>query len=227
MGLNEKIRALRVKSGKSQETLAESLNVSRQAVTKWELGSSSPDLLTLVALSEVFGVSTDYLLKDGACNSRGNISVENNNRVDEMVDFLLKAKVKTYAGKGPLNHSSRPSSYDLKYQEGDWLYLDTYLGNHQFSGQEAVWHDEKPLWALNYSGRVLDKEFSGDFLKDALKENSRELPYRGPNVFQKGAYTYHFILDGDLNWFEGYEEILYNGKRVYECRIHGGSIVDV
>lgn len=227
MKLNEKIKLLRTKAGKSQEGLAEILNVSRQAVTKWELGHSSPDILTIVELSKEFGVSTDYLLKDGACNTKGDVSIEVDDCMDKMVEFLLNAKRFTYAGKGPLSKSSRPSSYDLTYEEGEFLYIDTYLGNYQFSGQEAVWHKGKALWALNYTGRVLDKEFSGDFLKEALKNNSQNLPYRGPSVLQKGDYTYHFIINGDLDWFDGYEEILYAGKRVYECRIHGGSIIEV
>lgn len=48
----------------SQKNLAEKLGVSRQAITKWERGSSFPKIDKLVALSECLGVSTDYLLKD-------------------------------------------------------------------------------------------------------------------------------------------------------------------
>lgn len=65
MTLGEKIALLRRQSGQSQEALADRLNVSRQAVSKWESGASVPELDKLLALSEVFGVSTDYLLKEG------------------------------------------------------------------------------------------------------------------------------------------------------------------
>lgn len=64
MTLAEKIALLRRQSGQSQEALADRLCVSRQAVSKWESGASVPELDKLLALSEVFGVSTDYLLKD-------------------------------------------------------------------------------------------------------------------------------------------------------------------
>lgn len=60
----DKLIQLRKKSGWSQEELAEQLGVTRQAVSKWEGGQSIPDLERLMALSRLFGVSTDYLLKD-------------------------------------------------------------------------------------------------------------------------------------------------------------------
>ena len=62
--LSEKIINLRKSRGWSQEELAERLNVSRQSVSKWESGASNPDLDKIVAMSTLFGVSTDYLLKD-------------------------------------------------------------------------------------------------------------------------------------------------------------------
>lgn len=66
MALPEKLYTLRKKSGLSQEQLAEALNVSRQAISKWEGGSTMPESDKLLALSNYFGVSLDYLLKDGA-----------------------------------------------------------------------------------------------------------------------------------------------------------------
>lgn len=63
MNLSERIQELRKARGLSQEELAEALGVSRQAVSKWESGQSSPDLDKIVQLSEYFGVSTDHLLK--------------------------------------------------------------------------------------------------------------------------------------------------------------------
>ncbi len=64
MILSEKILTLRKQLGWSQEELAEKLDVSRQSVSKWEVGAAIPDLDKILALSELFGVSTDYLLKD-------------------------------------------------------------------------------------------------------------------------------------------------------------------
>ena len=66
MILAEKIVCLRKKKGWSQEELAEKLDISRQSVSKWELGASIPDLDKIIKLSELFEVTTDYLLKDDA-----------------------------------------------------------------------------------------------------------------------------------------------------------------
>lgn len=64
MILADKITEERKKNGWSQEELANQLGVSRQAVSKWESAGSVPDLQRILQLSELFGVSTDYLLKD-------------------------------------------------------------------------------------------------------------------------------------------------------------------
>lgn len=66
MILADKIIELRRKSGMSQEELAEKLNVSRQSVSKWESAASIPDLTRILEMSRLFGVTTDYLLKDEA-----------------------------------------------------------------------------------------------------------------------------------------------------------------
>mgnify|MGYP003314378875 CR=1 FL=1 len=64
MILADKIINERKKLGWSQEELAEKLDVSRQSVSKWESAQSAPDLNRVLKMAEIFGVSTDYLLKD-------------------------------------------------------------------------------------------------------------------------------------------------------------------
>ena len=64
MILADKIVDLRKKNGWSQEELAEKVDVSRQSISKWESAQSVPDMAKILRLSEIFGVSTDYLLKD-------------------------------------------------------------------------------------------------------------------------------------------------------------------
>ncbi len=76
MSLGEKIKELRKSRGMSQEELAEQINVSRQAISKWELDASLPDIDNIVQLSRLFAVSIDYLLleKDEAAVSGAAIS---------------------------------------------------------------------------------------------------------------------------------------------------------
>ncbi len=64
MILADKIIELRKRNGWSQEDLAEKLDVSRQSISKWEGAQSVPDMNRIIALSQIFGVSTDVLLKD-------------------------------------------------------------------------------------------------------------------------------------------------------------------
>jgi len=64
MTLQDKIMGLRKAMGWSQEQLAEQLEISRQSVSKWESGTSVPELDKIVKMSEIFHVSTDYLLKE-------------------------------------------------------------------------------------------------------------------------------------------------------------------
>ena len=62
MVLGEKITELRKRSGLSQEQFGDKIGVSRQAVSKWEMSQTTPDLNKIMAVAEFFGVSTDFLL---------------------------------------------------------------------------------------------------------------------------------------------------------------------
>lgn len=64
MTFGEKLQGLRQRAGMSQDALAEKLNVSRQAVSRWERDETMPETEKVVALANLFGVSTDYLLRD-------------------------------------------------------------------------------------------------------------------------------------------------------------------
>lgn len=63
MNFSEKLLTLRKAKGMTQEQLAEKLDVSRQSISKWESGQAVPELEKIVALSAIFDVTTDYLLK--------------------------------------------------------------------------------------------------------------------------------------------------------------------
>ena len=64
MEFSEKLTTLRKQAGLSQEQLADRLGVTRQSVSKWESGAAFPELVKIISLSEIFGVSVDYLVKD-------------------------------------------------------------------------------------------------------------------------------------------------------------------
>lgn len=143
----------------------------------------------------------------------------------EIIDFLIRAKKATYAGKGAETAPSRTGSHDLVYKDGDMMYYDTYLGGKCFAGEEALWINDNPYWSMNYAGRVTGDNFSGDFLKEALLAVPSDKPYRGPEEYVNGDYVYKCEVSGSFEWFQGKEEIYYRGKMIYECYYHGSIII--
>lgn len=222
MIFSEKLQIIRKSNGMTQEELAEKLNVSRQAVAKWENGMAYPDIFNLIQLSEMFHITVDYLVKDNECSK----SIEPNfgGDIEQLVDFRLEANKNTYAAYGSECEPSRIQSHDYSYKKDDYLYYDTWLGGEKFAGEEAIWKNEKAIYAMNYFGRVLDERFSGDFLKEALRAATKEYLYRGPEYFQTGEYIYKTKVIGNIDWFQGYEEIICQNIKVYECYYHGGLL---
>jgi len=225
MTLFENLKALRIQKGLSQEQLAEKMNISRQAVAKWESGLAVPELGKLVAIADLYQVPMDELVHGvNPCSHHQYLLMDQGTEV--LIDFLSRAGARTYAGNGEETVApSRPGAHDLSYNEGDFCYIDTYLGGQRFVGEEALYHRNLCVWGMNYSGRTLEEGFSGDFLKAALLLRSKEYPYRGPRLYREGRYTYHNHVEGDFDWFTGREEIFCDDRRVFECLYHGGKVL--
>ena len=147
--------------------------------------------------------------------------------MEDFIDFLIRAKRETYAASGALAASSRPNSKDLRYAEGPYVYIDTYLGDIDFIGEEAVWKGGQALWGMNYYGWMKVDEIPDGFskcLKGALLAVPREAPFRGPEAFCSGDFTYRCQWQGDVLRFIGREEILHGDEPIYELVFHGGQI---
>lgn len=107
MTFSEKLMDLRRKSGLSQEQLADRLGVTRQSVSKWESGTAMPELVKLISLSDIFGVSVDYLVKDyleepesagGGDDLSAQQAVRLEKKVDELTNYV-KGRVYRYDSK--------------------------------------------------------------------------------------------------------------------------------
>lgn len=220
MIFSEKLQLIRKNKGLTQEELAEKLSVSRQAVAKWESGQAYPDITNLIQISNLFNVTVDYLVRDQECMI--NCADVMNTNLEQLIAFRLEANVNTYAAYANQTESTRFDSHDFTYSNGSYTYHDTYVGGEQFAGEEAIWYEGKAQFAMNYVGRVIGQQFSGDFLKEALRNADRKMPYRGPEYYQSGEYTYKCNVAGDFSWFQGYEEIYCKSEKVYECFFHGG-----
>lgn len=224
MDFAKQMKKVRKERKLSQEEVAEALGISRQAVAKWESGQSGPDLDNLLLLSSLFQCTADRLLKEPE-NCAKQLATPDPENQEALKMFLCKAKRNGYAAKAAEEETpSRPAAHDISYREGDFFYLDTFLGGEQFAGEEGVWLNGTPLWVMNYVGRVLGEGFSGDFLKDALLQVPSDAPYRGPALYQDGDYTYTCSFSGDFSWYQGREEIFCQKEKVYECFFHGGKI---
>lgn len=92
MNIGERIYNLRKEKGLSQEQLAIQLNVSRQSISKWELGESNPELVNIVEIAKIFDVSTDYLLQN---KTEDNISSDRSNSLDFLTKFKTTMIVST------------------------------------------------------------------------------------------------------------------------------------
>ena len=143
---------------------------------------------------------------------------------------LNKANKSTYANKdAPKATSTRLKSDDYHFEKGNFIYHDTYFGARDFIGEEVVYKNEEPVWAMNYYGFILkpvaETEEVYSILRNALMQDYDDiLPARGPREYREGENTYRNSVDGSLERFSGTEEIELGDEKVYTCWYHGGSI---
>lgn len=224
MEFKEKLQLLRTNMKLSQEELANKLAISRQSITKWENGQSFPDIQNLIQLSEIFKVSIDRLVKEND-TCMVNLFGDENYPKQDIRTFLVRAKNNTYAVGENEVLPSKPNSHDFRYEEGDYLYMDSYLGNQKFIGEECIWIKNNAVWAMNYYGQSMNENFNITFLKEVLSHVSVSMPFRGPEFYQKGDYIYQCQIQGDFDDFTGEEKIYCKQEKTYICTFHGGIIL--
>ena len=167
MRLEEKLQLLRKKNGYSQEQLSDKIGTARQTISKWENGQAIPELNGLILLSELYGVTIDRIVKD---DDECNVLLFKKNDIDisKVISFLVCAKKSTYPAGTNKVQSTRIKSTDFSYEEKPFKYYDTYLGGERFSGEEAIWLYDNPIWSMNYSGRVLGDNFNNSFFERSI-----------------------------------------------------------
>jgi hypothetical protein len=148
---------------------------------------------------------------------------------DDLNGFVVRAKRATYVGNGLVSEPSRPGSHDLTYDEDRWSYRDSYFGGTDFLGQESVWHDEVPVWAMNYYGYILrpdliDPTKAGLTIKAALSAMYSEDRFLGGFEWVGPYGRYVDQSTGDVTRFHGNESILVDDVRAYSLDYFGGLI---
>ncbi len=150
--------------------------------------------------------------------------------IAELNSFIVEAKAGSYVGGGTTSPACRQGSHDIGYQRGRWRYLDSYFGGTDFAGQEVVWLDDAPVWAMNYFGRIverslIDGERAGTVIKAALSKMYAEYGYfLGGMEFDHPLGFYADENTGDCRHFSGREVIVVSERRAYELDYRGGLI---
>jgi len=147
----------------------------------------------------------------------------------ELKEFLIKAKINTYASSGEGGEKTLgDGSKELICADGEWKYRDRYFGFNPFIGEEVVWKNEKVVWGMNYYGTIISKEADAkslyQFLQKAMRLVKSERPFRGPTEFCEGDWKYADESFGDMDKFKGTETIYFRGEKVYELKYHGGVV---
>jgi hypothetical protein len=149
--------------------------------------------------------------------------------INKLNAFIVAAKSATYVGDGSPIEPCRPGSHDLSFEQGPFRYLDSYFGGTDFIGEEVVYHNGKPVWAMNYYGYILQPNAitaaeAGAMIKASLSRMYIKGRFLGGWDYDAGALVYHDRSDGNLTHFTGREWIEREGETVYELVYHGGLI---
>lgn len=151
--------------------------------------------------------------------------------LEQLNAFIVHAKAASYVGGGVRSLPYRLGSHDLQVHEGGFSYLDSYYGGTDFLGQEVVFYEGRPVWAMNYYGRILDPARiaaaeAGQVIQASLSEMYRQGRFLGGFEHTVGDFTYVDGSEGDVASFTGVERILRDGVPVYCLVYHGGLIKD-
>ena len=155
MNLSEKIQLCRKRAGLSQEALAEKLNVSRQAVSKWETGAAEPELSKLRALAAAFGVTADWLLSEEDAEFPAD---KPGNANDERGDASASAADETNVGQGSacasdFESQAASSGGSASTSDADSARTGT-AGDEPFASSRSDFHSasSSPNWVESVPG---------------------------------------------------------------------------
>jgi hypothetical protein len=149
--------------------------------------------------------------------------------LEQLNAFIVQAKAATYVGGGAKSLAYRPGSHDLQFHQGGLSYLDSYFGGTDFLGQEVVYFEDRPVWVMNYYGRVLEPALisaveAGRIIQESLSKMYQEGRFLGGFQHSTQSGTYTDTSEGDVSSFRGHEWIVRQGVRVYELFYHGGLV---
>lgn len=209
MNIGEKVKEQRLKKGFTQEQLGEILNVSRSTISSWEVGRNYPDLETIVAISDLFGISLDHLLREDTSMTK-----KLSNKMKRSTYYkrilivggllltitggsIVKLRMDQHRYERNLNTLSwvrdkaNLSAYSLK--ETGTVY-DTYIMNN---GWNPIPLEEHHPWVIARKEPLVVEIKEKNQRKIILsKENDKKAPCEATVIVDKNAA----ILETDKNW---------------------------
>lgn len=144
--------------------------------------------------------------------------------------FIITSKAHCYIGGGQKEpQSCRTQSHDLTFRQGPFSYMDSYFGGTDFIGQEVVWENDIPVWAMNYYGRILrdeqlNAETAGHVIQCSLRALYQQGRFLGGHEHSIDGLLYRDQSYGSYESFGGVETISRDGHELYRLDYHGGLI---
>jgi hypothetical protein len=147
----------------------------------------------------------------------------------ELEAFIVAAKRATYVGSGEAAEPSRTGSHDLTFDQGPFRYRDSYFGGTDFLGQEVVWRDDQPVWAMSYYGYItrpdlIDAARAGSTIKAALIALYQAHRFLGGFEWTGPHGVYRDSSTGGVAHFHGRETISVAGVESYALDYFGGLV---
>lgn len=146
---------------------------------------------------------------------------------EALQSFIVEAHQNGYATTDP-DQAEDFTGKRIEYSNDEWCYVDQYVGSRAFIGFEVVFRHQEPVWGMNYYGAPIDSTTNHEqvysFLRRALERASISSPYRGPDSFHDGRFTYRSDTEGSIDRFAGIEEIEDNGSVIYRGEYGGGDV---
>ena len=150
--------------------------------------------------------------------------------IQKLNEFLIKFNEAGYAsGNEGMWVKEQNGSTSINYENGEFKAHDNFFGGEPYGGREVVFQNNKPCWIMVYYGWVVedfDKNEVYKALRNALMNQPKDFPVRGPKEIEFNGFIYKNNWNGDLERFSGKENILKDGIIVYEASYLGG-LVDV
>ena len=212
MEFNHKLYELRKQKGLSQEELANKLNVSRQTVSKWELGDSTPDMEKLIGLSDLFDISLDELVlgKEAKAETQEAKTMDIVHAVEEKVLTQKNKKVAQKGMKIAMIILGVIVAIDVISMVIYFLFMLTGCANVENSTM---------LYQISYpQGQVTSTSMYGD-----VDYNSYHLENKELDDGKIDTVSVHFSTEPE-NESSSYEAVSEDGDFVLECKYADGTV---